>query len=146
MTLAVASILSILILAVPPQSPEALRKGADVIVVGRVSKVDATLKQSNPEYADTVYAISLDLTKSEKGDVKRGTSILAMTFKPATRPRGWAGPQGQNDVPAAGAIIRAYLRKTGDDAYEFLLPNGLEVITPATQPTTNPASTRPLRD
>ncbi len=139
-TLVIALFASILLFAVPPLSPEALKKSADVIVVGRVVSVVEVKKNTSPEYVDAVYTITLEVTASEKGPAKVGSLIEATTFRPAERPQGWAGPQGQNEIPAKGDSIRAFLRKSAGTQFEFLLPNGLIVLTPAaTQPSSKPA-------
>lgn len=140
-----------MVFAVPPQSVESLQRNADVIVVARVAKIDRIEKRLDTAYADTHFTLSLEITASDKGNATVGTTMLARTYQPSERPAGWAGPQGQNTIPPEGTIVRAYLRQateakpdakregtsgatTRPAVYELLLPNGIEVITPATRP------------
>lgn len=140
-TLALAAMVTLALFAVPPLSPEALKNSSDVIVVGRVVNVTEATKSTSPGYADTVYSITLEVTASEKGGAKVGSTLEATTYRPAERPQGWAGPQGQHEIPAKGDSIRGYLRKSAGTQLEFLLPNGLVVVNPAaTMPSTQPAT------
>ena len=57
------------------------------------------------------------------------TKAHIVYWKPAKRPQGWVGPQGQNSHPEVGDEIIAYCkRKDRDekDTYHLIEPNGWE--------------------
>lgn len=121
--------------AVPPLPEKALREGSDVIVKGVITKVDHEDKANDdPEYVNRHYTITIRVEKTEKGSVKAET-VVAHTWQTWKRPRGWAGPQGQNLTPEVDLNVRAYLRReAGTDTFTLMLPNGLEQIEATTKP------------
>jgi hypothetical protein len=63
--------------------------------------------------------------------------MIARCWQPARRPRGWAGSQGQNVTPVQNATVRCYLKAADQKGeFELLVPNGLELIRPTSQPAT----------
>lgn len=109
--------------AIPPMSPEDLQSTADVVLVATVEKVTTRSVELAPDTHNTVYEIDLKVEKVEKGKIT-GKAVLATCWQPEMRPQGWAGPQGQNEIPTAKARGRFYLRDAGEGAYEILEPNG----------------------
>jgi hypothetical protein len=121
--------------AVPPLPDKALREGASLIVTGVVTKVTHVDKaQDDPEYVNREYTLTIRIDAVEKGKPP-GESVVAHTWQPWKRPSGWAGPQGQNEVPTEGKSVRAHLLKeAGTATYTLMLPNGLEVVEATTKP------------
>ena len=110
--------------AVPPLSSEERTEDADLIVVGLVEKIETRAVEL--DYGkNTVYELDVLVRKVEKGKMT-GQRLLVTCWQPLERPAGWAGPQGQNEIPSQDAVIRLYLRDAGEGAYEILEPNGWE--------------------
>jgi len=126
--------------AVPPLPRERLLERASLVATGRIVSVNVERVTAEPGFVDSVYTIELAVDRVEKGDsALAGTTVTARTWQPAERPRGWAGPQGQNVTPAQGARVRCFLTGPDKAAYELLTPNGLEELAAAsTGPSTKP--------
>lgn len=113
--------------AVPPLSPDRLRETADLIVIARVLSVGVSQPTASRDESYVRYTMELEVTRSEKGRVKRGSVLTATTFRPAPQPVARPGHQGQNQIPDVGSTIRAYLSRTSAEQFVFLLPNGIEI-------------------
>ena len=115
--------------AIPPQKPEMLKDNATHIVVGKVQGVYSTEVMKKAEFVDRHYVIEVEVTAVEKGEgVQAQKVIYVKAWKPAGRPRGWAGPQGQNVIPAAGDTGRLYVTRAEDGTFTLLTPNGWEAV------------------
>jgi hypothetical protein len=116
--------------AVPPLSPEALKERATHIVVGEVRVVySAERAGERAGFVDRVYCIEVAPSAIEKGEgLKEGRVVYARGWRPAKRPAGWAGPQGQNVIPEAGKRVRMYLVEGKDGGMDLVEPNGVEVV------------------
>lgn len=112
--------------AIAPLSPEDLQATADVIVVGQVEKIERRVVDLDCG-KNSVYELDVLVRKVEKGKVT-GDYLLATCWQPDERPEGWAGHQGQNDIPSQGSEIRLFLRDAGEGAFEILEPNGWESL------------------
>ncbi|HSI32305.1 MAG: hypothetical protein ACAI43_03485 [Phycisphaerae bacterium] len=124
--LIVAALAFPVLAAIPPQRPDDLQKNATHIVAGKVVAVYATEVPLDREgMTNRLYAIEVTVTKAEKGEgLAEGKVVFAKCWTPAKRPRGWAGGQGQNKVPAAGETGKLYLAQQADGTYTVLSPNG----------------------
>jgi hypothetical protein len=145
-------VLGFLALAVPPLSEGELRGQSQVVVVGKISKLEVSEVDEGHQFINKVYKVTVLVEKVEKGYVKKpedsgSFQVVATTWQPEHRPRGWVGPQGQNQTPVEGQKVRAYLKKNVEGQLEFLLPNGLEVLAVsgegATDSGTDSATTKP---
>ena len=114
--------------AVPPRSPENLKENATDIVVGQVVRVYAGTREVREGMTDDVYVAEVKVTAAEKGDLAAGKVVFARYWKPKSRPRGWAGPQGQNVLPAEGKTVRLFLVRAADGGLDVLTPNGVAVV------------------
>ena len=117
-----------LLAAIPPLSKEQLQSDSTLIVVGRVARVTTSTKTLGSGDEDTIFHVEIEVADVEKGDAKLGENLKADTWKPGKRQQGWAGPQGQNVTPAAGQLVRCYLRGSEAEGYTFLTPNGLDLL------------------
>jgi len=136
-SLFLCGIAGLILMAVPPLSPGQLKSESELVVVGTVTECEVKTVERGHHYIDRVFVFKIDVASIEKGQSRKGAIVEATTWQPDYRPRAWAGPQGQHVAPASGQKVRAYLRKDQEGKYELLMPNGLEVITPA--PSTTPA-------
>jgi hypothetical protein len=116
--------------AIPPLSKERLEADSTLIVTGRIVKVTTTTRELGRGDEDTIYHVEIDVAKVEKGNVASGKPLVAQTWEPKKRERGWAGPQGQNVTPEVGQNVRCHLRGSESEGYSFLEPNGLELLKP----------------
>lgn len=112
----------------PPLSKEQLEQQASHIVHGRVVEVYTAQRQKDsPEFVDTLYAIELAVDGVDKGEgIKDGQQIFIRTWKASRRPRGWAGPGGQSQIPRRNQNVTVYLVNK-DGGYDVLIPNGLVI-------------------
>jgi hypothetical protein len=109
--------------ALPPLSPQELKSQADHILIGQVNNV--TSKEVEVEGGiDRVYRLNFRVDDSIKGTLRSGLTLRIECRQTAERPDGWAGPQGQNEIPAEDQKIRVYVRETPDGVFELLEPNG----------------------
>jgi hypothetical protein len=114
-------------MAVPPRSPDNLRQTASDIVVGEVKRVHSSDESRSPGFVDTVYTIDLMITKVEKGAQRPKQNIQVRASQIKDRPRGWAGPQGHDWIPAPGDRVRMFLHSL-EGALWALTPNGIEKV------------------
>jgi hypothetical protein len=113
--------------ALPPLSPQELKKEADHILIGQVNNV--TVKEVEVEGGtDRVYRLNFRVDDRKKGTLRSGLTLPIQCRQTAERPDGWAGPQGQNEIPAEGQKVRLFVRETPDGIFELLEPNGWEAI------------------
>jgi hypothetical protein len=113
--------------ALPPRSKDDLEKSATDIVVGEVKQVYTAARQIKPDMVDTLYCFEIHVSKVEKGERgKAGKVLMARAWKPARRPTGWAGGQGQNMIPEPGKTYRFYLVEAEHGALDAITPNGIE--------------------
>jgi hypothetical protein len=117
-----------------PRKAEELRGDATDIVSGEVRFVYAG-EQRVSGGTDTRFCIELAVTRVEKGRATSapstqptGQMIYARCWKPAKRPDGWAGHQGQNLIPKPGQRVRLYVTRDDDGGFDVLEPNGAETV------------------
>lgn len=119
---------SLALAALPPLSPSALQGMAEVVLVGTVEGVDhRTEKVFNG--TDEVYTAQLKVERVEKGSLAAAAKSVQFHFRrTGERPEGWAGPQGQNRIPATGAHVRVFARMDDKGELTLLAPNGWELV------------------
>lgn len=110
--------------ALPPRSPEQLQESAEIVVEGRVTNLKKTTVQVKGG-TDTQFTMDVSVNAVKKGDLKPHVIIPVVMRQTRTRTQGWAGPQGQNDIPAELQFVRMFLVRSGDH-YQPLEPNGWE--------------------
>lgn len=108
--------------ALPPQSPEDLLGNSSDVVVGTVVEVRTWTERV--KYGRDNFSVALVRIESvEKGKLQPGVLIEAHFRQTESRSKGWAGPQGQNEILEKGERARLYLQKV-DGVYKLLEPNG----------------------
>ncbi len=108
--------------ALPPLSPERLLDDSSDVVVGDVVEVRTWTERV--KYGRDNFSVALVRIESvEKGKLQPGVLIEAHFRQTESRSKGWAGPQGQNEILKKGERARLYLRKV-DGVYKLLEPNG----------------------
>ena len=112
--------------ALPPQSPAALRKEATNVVIGTVTRIESRTVQQELG-SDKVYVLTLTVDEQTKGTLS-SNSVRVECWQPVGRPEGWAGPQGQNEIPKERQKIRVYLKQGSGGTLQMLQPNGWESI------------------
>ena len=117
-----------------PMSPKELEKESNHIISGKVVSVITKVQKSKIErslgiHRDRVYTIKLKVASISKGTrVKVGQEILIEAWQPSTRIPPVPGLQGHEPVPRKGDTVKMYLLKNKKvEAYEPLLPNGIEI-------------------
>ncbi len=137
--LTLALLASDVLAAIPPLSDADLQQNADTIVKGAVTRIRTRQISDEPGFTDTDYYIDLQTTEVIKGNVQVGQKITVKGWQPKDRPDGWVGPQGQNEIPAAGDKVEVFCSGTIDfafrrqgggseTAHRLLDPNGLRVM------------------
>jgi hypothetical protein len=121
---------AVILMALPPLNPKLREAAANVVFVGTVEKLDS--HEVKVEHGtDTLFVGQLKITKVEKA-LLSGTTDKTAEFhfrRTGKRPSGWAGPQGQNGVPALHETIRIfgrYAQPSGE--LQLLEPNGWEIV------------------
>ena len=109
--------------ALPPLSPEELSRSAEVVVEGSVVEVTSQRVQVK-NGSDLHYTVVLKISKWVKGGSLKSETLSVFCRSTATRPVGWAGPSGQNDVPSKGDRGRFFLRLPASGIPRLLEPNG----------------------
>lgn len=126
------SLVALFFLALPalaalgPRPIEELVEHSDHVWVGTVGKVKTEVLRSK-NGTDYLYQWSFPIEKIEKGSFETGTVVTVECRQAGKRPRGWAGPQGQNDVPSEGIKARLYVKES-KGKFRLLEPNGWELI------------------
>ncbi|MDF1739911.1 MAG: hypothetical protein P1U86_12190 [Verrucomicrobiales bacterium] len=114
--------------ALPPLSPEELEASADAIIVGKVDSAEVEIAGS---LQHSIYQVKLSVTVGavEKGAeiIKPSQELTIHCWRLRKAQNGWAGPSGQNNVPAEGSDFRAWIRKNEAGNWEALEPNGISL-------------------
>lgn len=108
--------------ALPPQSQEELSQQSTDIVLATVMNVKSSV-QEVPGGDDRLFELNIRVDDVKKGSLRPGLTLTVIARQTGQRPEGWAGPQGQNEIPAEKSRVRLYLR---EDKNQFFLlePNG----------------------
>ena len=125
-----ARLLTVILMALPPLSPDAREKAAQVILVGTIEAVE--------QHAIAV-AGGTDLLFVARVKVRRREKTLLASSEPeptaevhfrrtGTRPPGWAGPAGQSSVPPEHREVRLFCRYDQKGVLQLLEPNGWELV------------------
>jgi len=115
-----------LLAALPPLSPDDLKRDASLVVVAEVLQVFDREHRRDGTSTDRRFLLELKVKSVSKGEVKVGSLLYARAWQPGRRPEGWGGPQGQNVVPGPGDVVRLFLRRASDGGLALLSPNGVE--------------------
>lgn len=113
---------------VPLLTPAEMQKQAGHIVTGKVANVYSTERARDASYVDTLYALEVVVSGIEKGEgIAVEQVIFVKAWQMKKRPRGWAGPSGQDVIPKRGQTVKLFL--TGKEGnYDALSPNGIAVV------------------
>lgn len=124
--------------AIPPLSSETRELYASHIAEGTVVEVDQKLVNAHgedPEFKDWHFVAHVKVSKFVKAELyseQEAEQIQVKYWKPAKRPHGWTGAQGQNGWMAQGDEVRLYMSKARElDTYDLLTPNGFEKLSEA---------------
>ncbi len=112
----------------PPLSPDELDANATHVIAGIVTQVFTARKvhEDRKGWEDDVVCLEIRVVDVEKGEgIAVGQLVYARTWDAAERPDGWAGPGGQYEVPAVGALVRVHLEQGEDGGRDILIPNGI---------------------
>ncbi len=96
--------------ALPPLTQQELDEGSTDIVVATVLNVKTGI-QEVPGGDDRVYELSIRVEEVRKGTLRAGLTLPVIARQTGRRPEGWAGPQGQNEIPGEKSNVRLYLRE-----------------------------------
>ncbi len=110
--------------ALPPLSPQERNDQASDIVVATVMNV----KQKVDEVQggdDIIFELSIRVDDAKKGMLRPGLTLKVLCRQTGRRPEGWAGPQGQNEIPPQKSKVRLFLREH-ENQFFLLEPNGWE--------------------
>ena len=117
----------------PPIPAERRLAQAGFIVEGEVLSVTHTdnplprKSEARGRFVNRNYTAQVRILKVEKGDgLEVGQTVSIRYWKAQERPRGWAGPGGQYQLPNTGQRIRAYLGSSNE--HNLLNPNGWEPL------------------
>ena len=86
---------------------------------------------TNGRFQNRVFTAKIRVHKFVRAELfseQEAETIEVKFWRPAKRPRGWAGPQGQNSILWRGEEVRLYLTRDSNQAgvYHLLMPNGWE--------------------
>jgi hypothetical protein len=112
--------------ALPPLSEQDRAERATEIVEGTVLNIK---RREIPVKAGTNwdYDLNFRVEKAVKGSLRSGLLIQVKLRQTGKRPEGWAGGQGQNEIPAEDQKVRFFLNRD-QDRFKALEPNGWEAI------------------
>ena len=145
-----SSVLSICLIAstgwaaIPPLEPDALRRTADVVIVGGIEDFSSVETRRKNGLEQTHFAVQVKVHAVEKGVPSlAGKTITVHGWNVRSMPAGWTGPSGHHTIDydqtlrqilqcSAKAPVRArfYLSVREKEKHILLEPNGLEVIEP----------------
>ncbi|MEI6806709.1 MAG: hypothetical protein WCK49_09430 [Myxococcaceae bacterium] len=113
--------------AIPPLSKDMREREASHIVEGQVISIDKELVSEDWHMTAAVRVnkfIKVDMDTDAEAE-----KIRVKYWKPAKRPNGWTGSQGQNGWMSAGEEVRLFMTKDDEtDTYDLLMPNGWEPL------------------
>ena len=114
--------------AVAPKSDETLQEMADLIVVGKVTKVTSKLELKGfGTEGNRIFRIETSVLEVIKGESSKvGETIDVEAWRPSFRLLPAPGPQGHSDVAKAGDTVTLYLTKHSSGVYGAIMPNGIK--------------------
>jgi hypothetical protein len=122
---------------VPPLPEKELVAQSDVIVVGTVDAVKATVKKkaTAKERGEEEYLLTVTIKSVDKGKLNEGTKTLTARGWYYELPPGFAGAAGHysanTDDRVAGVEkgweLKLYLKAGADGVYDIVSPNGFAV-------------------
>jgi hypothetical protein len=115
--------------AIPPLSNERRAEQSTVIITATVLETTTHKVGVDMGGYDLLTTAKVRVESVEKGDLKVGQTVEVHYRKTGKRPRGWAGPQGQNQNLTDGSVVRLFLDQSFG-AYHLLKPNGWEPVQP----------------
>jgi hypothetical protein len=113
--------------ALPPLSAEHRQQNSSAIVTATVLGLETNKVGVKAGGYDILTTAKVRIETVEKGELQAGKTIEVHYRQTGKRPRGWAGPQGQNQALSEGSTVRLYLDQTFG-AYHLLSPNGWDAI------------------
>ena len=106
--------------ALPPLSEQDRQEQASDILDGTVLNIKRTEVDNDIE-----YRLNFRVENKVKGTLRSGILLPVILRQTGKRPAGWAGPQGQNEIPAEDQKVRFFLLEQ-QGVYRALEPNGWE--------------------
>lgn len=105
---------------------------AELVVTGRISHLhnDGQEQLKRPSDGQLLavlqnYRAVIEVATVEKGQAGQGDTLEVAFYQTVEGP---PGPQGQNDLPAAGQRVRVFAVKEGSGRLALLQPNGWEAL------------------
>ena len=112
-----------------PISPEGLKKGSELIVVGQVESYRTDEEAHDDGSKTAKITLKVIVGSVEKGSAKIGESIEVQCWRAIKEPK--SGPLwdlGNEFVPAVGSKARFFLEKKEGNVWLALWPNGVKAI------------------
>lgn len=121
----------------PPLDTDKLKAEADVIVLGKVAKVEAVEKKptSTAVEKEVEYRLTVEVEKVEKGKLTEDAKTVLARGTSFTLKKGAVGTGGHRSANTSDRIeavekdweLRLYLKTSKDDGFDIVSPNGFEV-------------------
>ena len=127
--LAVALLAACALAALPPLSVKELNERATMIVQAEVVAVETPTTETvggDPEFTNVRHTFLVKpLVTVKKDPATWGPTMRVHTWAVGSRPRGWTGPSGHRNRPAAKGDVRVFYLNVLDGKLVPIEPNGI---------------------
>ena len=120
--------------AVAPHSEESMKKGATLVLMGKVVALNSQTQKSKVERTlfarDRIFKVTVSVSEVEKGEaIPLGEELTFEAWQPSSRLPLLPGPQGHQPVPSKGDLIKVYLLYNADTkTHHPYMPNGIQIL------------------
>jgi len=120
--------------ALAPHSEESMKKGATLVVKGKVVALSSQTQKSKVERTlfarDGIFKVTVSVSEVEKGEaIQLGEELSFEAWQPSSRLPLLPGPQGHQPVPDKGDLIKVYLLYNADTkTHHPYMPNGIQIL------------------
>jgi len=120
--------------ALAPHSEESMKKGATLVVKGKVVALSSQTQKSKVERTlfarDRIFKVTVSVSEVEKGEaIQLGEELSFEAWQPSSRLPLLPGPQGHQPVPDKGDLIKVYLLYNADTkTHHPYMPNGIQIL------------------